>query len=117
MKLPPFIIIPRKTPLPNYIPPTNVIVYYKPNSKTFDSEVMANGVIRRVLVPHIMRHNQTKPLLFLDSAPCHKTTQVQDALEENNIDYELIPPRMTNLVQPQDVSFIKVSLLYLSSFS
>jgi len=67
------------------------------------------------LVPHIMRHNQTKPLLFLDSAPCHKTTQVQDALEENNIDYELIPPRMTNLVQPQDVSFIKVSLLYLSS--
>ena len=49
--LPAMVIIPRKTPLPNYIPPNNVIVQYKENSKTFDSDVISNGVLQRIIYP------------------------------------------------------------------
>jgi hypothetical protein len=105
--LPPIIIIPRKTPLRDFAPPANVIVYYKNGSKTFDSDVITNGVIRRVLLPHVLRNGQTKPLLFIDHAPCHTTEQVQDECNENNITLVKIPRRMTSLLQPIDVSVIR----------
>ena len=103
--LPPFIILPRKTPLPDYVPPNNVIVHYKPHSKTFDSDVISNGVIQRVLV---MRENQKDALLIFDNAPCHRTSQVQQTLADNGIECEFIPARMTSLLQPQDVCFMRV---------
>ncbi len=105
--LPPIIIIPRKKPLKDFAPPANVIVYYKNGSKTFDSDVITNGVIRRVLLPHVLRNGQTKPLLFIDHAPCHTTEQVQEECNENNITLAKIPRRMTSLLQPIDVSVIR----------
>ena len=55
--LPAMVIIPRKTPLPNYIPPNNVIVHYKENSNTFDSDVISNGVLQRIIYPQILVNN------------------------------------------------------------
>jgi len=105
--LPPFIIIPRKTPLPNYAPPDNVVVHYKNHGKTFDTEIIKEGILKRVLMPHFLQKQIKNPLVFADSAPCHKTVQVKTAFKNANIDYELIPPSMTKLVQPQDVSLMK----------
>ena len=96
------IIIPRKKPLKDFSPPANVIVYYKNGSKTFDSDV-----IRKVLLPHVLKNGQTKPLLFIDHAPCHTTEQVQDECNENNITLVKIPRRITSLLQPIDVSVIR----------
>ena len=53
--------------------------------------------IRRVIGPHVLRKNQSKSLLFLDSAPCHKIRSVKSNLE--------ISP--TSLFQPYDVSWFK----------
>jgi hypothetical protein len=108
--LPAMVIIPRKTPLPNYIPPNNVIVHYKENSNTFDSDVISNGVLQRIIYPQILVNNQKNPLLIMDSAPCHKTKEVREKCEEFGINLLLIPPRMTQLVQPCDVSIFKVNL-------
>jgi len=105
--LSPVVIIPRVNPLKNYTVPSNVIVYYKKGSKTFDSNVITEGVIRRALFPHLLRNNLKRPLLFIDSAPCHLTTQVRDELNHHNIDTIVVPPRMTNLLQPLDVSIMK----------
>ncbi len=67
--LPAFIIIPRKTPLPDYVPPHNVVVHYKPSGKTFDSTIIKKGVLKRVLMPHIMQQEIEKPLVLVGS--CH----------------------------------------------
>ena len=105
--LPPFIIIPRKTPLPNYAPPDNVVVHYKNHGKTFDTEIIKEGILKRVLMPHFLQKQIKNPFVFADSAPCHKTVEVKTAFKNANIDYELIPPSLTKLVQPQDVSLMK----------
>jgi len=105
--LPAFVILPRKTPLPDYIPPNNVIVHYKGGSKTFDSNIIANGVLQRIIVPQILVNEQKDPLLIIDSATSHKTAEVREKCEEYGIQLLLIPPRMTNLVQPCDVSIFK----------
>ena len=99
--------MPRKNPLPNFIPLDNVVVYYKPGSKTFDSTVLIEGFIKRVLIPHKLRNGQERSFLLIDSAPCHRTKEVEEKLNEHHIDLEFIPPRMTALLQPADVSWIR----------
>jgi hypothetical protein len=42
------IIVPRKTDLPNFPPPENVIVVYKP-SATYDSKIMCDEFVDRVM--------------------------------------------------------------------
>jgi hypothetical protein len=105
--LPPVIIVPRKHPIKNYTPPSNVIVYYKQGSKTFDSAVFTEGVIRRAFYPYILRNNIRNPLLFIDNAPCHKTDEVKKECDLKDIRLEHIPPRMTCLLQPLDVSIMR----------
>lgn len=107
-KLDPMIIVPRKKPLKDYVPPDNVVLYYKQNSKSFDSNVIANGFINRVLLPHKMRIGQTKSVLILDQAPCHRTKEVKDRFKESGIDLLYITPRMTGILQPLDVSWFKI---------
>ena len=65
--------------MPDYVPPHNVVVHYKPSGKTFDSTIIKEGVLKRVLMPHIMQQEIEKPLVFADSAPCHKTVEVNRA--------------------------------------
>ena len=57
--------------------------------------------------------HQTGSCLFLDSARCHSTALVNDKLTEMNIARAIIPPLMTNLVQPADVAwFSSIKIAY-----
>ena len=93
--------------MPDYVPPHNVVVHYKPSGKTFDTDIIKEGVLKRVLMPHIMQQNIQRPLVFADSAPCHKTMVVKKAFQVADIDYEILPGNMTRIVQPQDFSLMK----------
>ncbi|CAF1058245.1 unnamed protein product [Brachionus calyciflorus] len=102
-KLPIYIIVPRKNDLANYTPPRNVIVEYKIGA-TFD-ETIIQDYIKKVLVPYRLINSLDEIVLFLDSAPCHLTNNVKKKFSENQIVSTYIPPRMTNLLQPADVSW------------
>ena len=49
-------VIPRKTPLKGFVRQFFTI---NPNCKTFDSEVISNGFIQRILYPHVLVKNQS----------------------------------------------------------
>lgn len=65
--LSPIVVVPRVNPFKNYTVPSNVIIYNKKRSKTFDSSVITDGVIRRALLPHLLRNGLKRPLLLIDS--------------------------------------------------
>ena len=86
-KLPVLVLIPRKAPIKKFTPPDNVLVVYNGCKKTFDSNTINNCFIQRVLGPHVLPQNQLKSLLFLDSAPFHRTASVKSKLEEFKINF------------------------------
>ena len=47
-----------------------------------------------VLGPHVLLKNQLICLIFLDSAPCHRTASVLSKLEEFKINLQLLPTRL-----------------------
>jgi hypothetical protein len=73
----------------------NIVVVYK-SAATFDSDLIRDVFVNRVLASHKQRYN-------LDSATCHKSARVTEAFEKNGIEVQIIPPRFTNLLQPADV--------------
>ncbi len=101
-KLPVLIIVPRKTDIPSFTPPENVIVHYK-SSTTFDEQVLTNEFFGRIFEPHTKRYDIEPSYLFLDSAPCHKTKLVNDTAKDAKIRLKTIPHRMTSILQPADV--------------
>lgn len=104
----PLIIVPRKNPIKEYVPPKNVIVQYKQNSKTFDSNIMVESFVRRVFLPHTMHRGQTRSRLYLDQARCNTAANVAAEFKKNNINISYIPARMTALLQPADVGWFSV---------
>ena len=68
---------------------------------------MKESFVQRVIGPHLLRHNQKNALLFIESAPGHKPSGVKTKLNQFNTDLEMIPPRMTVLVQPADVRWFR----------
>lgn len=105
-KLPLIIIVSRKTPFKNFDVPSNVHLVYKPKA-TFDSACVKYEFIQRILLSHLIKSSQKKPNLYLDQAPCHKNPDVTNYMRDLNIDYSFIPPRITSLLQPADVSWLK----------
>lgn len=83
------------------------MLYYKQNSKSFDSTVIQDGFINRVLLPHKLRLGQVKSLLYIDNAPCHKKQTVLNSFHANGINVQFIPPGMTSILQPADVSWMR----------
>ncbi|CAF1150281.1 unnamed protein product, partial [Brachionus calyciflorus] len=71
---------------------------------TFDEDIVQNYILK-VLVPDRLKKDLQNTKLFLDSARCHMTVKVKSTLSENYIDPVFIPPRLTNLLQPADVSW------------
>lgn len=102
IKLPVLIIIPRKSALPNYEPPSNVKLIYKTNA-TFNEEIIEKYV-KEILNEYKNNKNLNQLRLFFDSARCHLTKRVLEAFAAKNIKQTFIPPRLTNLLQPADVS-------------
>ena len=95
-KLPIFVIIPRAHAMDGYVPPANVRILYRTQAR-FSSDVIVNAYL-----PEIMA-NHPGSCLLLDSARCHTTDRVRTAMDDLNIARALIPPSLTNLLQPADV--------------
>ncbi len=93
--------MPRVNDLPNFVPPDNIVVVYK-STATFDSDLMRDVFVNRVLASHKQRYNLKNSTVLLDSATCHKSARVTEAFEKNGIEVQIIPPRFTNLLQPAD---------------
>ena len=45
--------------------------------------------------------------LLIDQAPCHVTQKVKEAFSDRNSSLLFIPKRMTNILQPADVSWMR----------
>jgi hypothetical protein len=100
-KLPIYGIIPSKNPL--NLDPTKVILKYKTGS-TFDKEVIKDW-IDRVISPYMLSYGNSKILLIIDQATCHKKlTESYDVIEKG-IHVLYIPGRMTGFLQPSDVGW------------
>lgn len=102
-KLPIYTIIPRKKPLQFDAPLPMVQVEYQTNS-IFNEDVII-GYIKRIVIPYKLQMNLDLLLLIIDSATSHTTPRVESFLHDNKIKLLLIPPRMTNLLQPADVGW------------
>ncbi len=105
-KLKPIVIVPRVNAMSNYIAPDNVIVVYS-KAGTFNDKMIKDGFIQKVLYPFMLAHGLANTTLLMDSAPCHLTSLVTDSLKDLNVNTIQIPPRMTNLLQPADVSWMR----------
>lgn len=101
------------------------MIYKK--SGTFDSKTICDGFLKRfltflisqnsfiiktnynfrVLIPNILSGNKENDNahLILDQAPCHKTKEVKDLASTVGCSLIFIPPRMTGILQPPDVSW------------
>jgi len=107
-KLPILIILPRKRPLKSpFVCPSNVIILYKPKSKTFDTKVMKEIFITNIIRPYMMRHNKKRLLLLLDNSPVHKRQDLMAAFREQQVEISFFPPRMTSFLQPADVGWFR----------
>ncbi|CAF1117869.1 unnamed protein product [Brachionus calyciflorus] len=105
-KLPALIMVPRQTPLNDFVAPANVIVVYK-NSATFDGIAIRDYFLKRVLFPHMDRNGMGEACLIWDNAPCHNKDIVLTSAVSKNLRLLKVPPRMTNLVQPADISWFR----------
>ncbi len=106
-KLPILIILPRKNPLKQFQIPNNVVILYKPKSKTFDSQVMRDVYVDKIIKPYMKHHNKSRIILHLDNSPVHKRNDLLKAFKFNNVDVSYFPPCMTSLLQPADVGWFK----------
>ena len=105
-KLRPVVVIPRVNPLKGFIPPDNVIVVYD-RSGNFNETVISEGFVTRALLPEILAQNLKNSTLILDHATCHTSKRVKAFLESHNISPIYVPKRLTNLLQPADVSWMR----------
>lgn len=105
-KLKPIILVPRVKPLKDYSPPENVIVCYQ-KGNTFNENVICDSFIKRCLLPDILARNVKSATVVLDHAPCHQTLMVRNTFKDNNIKTIMVPKRMTALLQPADVSWMR----------
>lgn len=105
-KLPIYIILPRKEL--NFTLPDNVVVMYKTGG-TVNDDVICD-YLNRIVHSYISTADISDPVLFLDSSKCHLTSKVTTEcinMNKLHIGKYIIPPRMTNLLQPADVSWFK----------
>lgn len=98
-KLPILIVIPRKKPLKDFVPPENVMLVYRgANNNTFNSEYIRDQFIDRILMPHKYRYGHKKAHIILD---------LKEKLSQNGFGLTHIPPRITGFLQPADVVWFK----------
>ena len=96
-----YIIIPRETPFPDYMPPDNVIVTYKTGG-TFNESIICD------YLEQVMSEKSSESTLIIDSARCHLTSKVCEKFNALKLQKVFVMPRMTNLLQPADVGWFAV---------
>ncbi len=100
-KLPIFAIVPRVRHIADIDDLADIASEYK-TSSTFDDEMIIK-YLTRVVVSYMTLRSFTSVLLIIDSARCHLTEKVKQFCASKSISLLIIPPRMTNLLQPADV--------------
>ena len=105
-KLPLMVLLPRKTKLKDFTPPSNVVVVYDTKA-TFDSYMVCTW-FDRVLAPHTLSRGITKSVLVFDQAPPHNTALVADKARERGVRLIKVPKRMTGLLQPAHTHWFAV---------
>ena len=64
--------------------------------------------IDRILVPYKQQKGYNKLYLVFDSARCHLTEKVKNHLENESIEAIYVPPRLTNILQPVDLTWFSI---------
>ena len=105
-KLKTLILVPRKHPLKNWVPPNNVQVVYCTNGN-FSEKVISEQFIPNVLVPDKLEHQLPQLHLVFDQAPCHTTSRAATSFKNASICVNWVPKRMTPFLQPADVAWMK----------
>jgi len=103
-KIKPLILIPRKNPLKNWIPPNNVQVVYGTNG-CFNEIVVSQHYIPLLVEYKNNKHYSALNMIY-DQAPCHQTQRVQTNFVNASIRVKRCPKRMTPLFQPADVCWM-----------
>jgi hypothetical protein len=65
-------------------------------------------VVAEIVQPYMTGDQIGKSAILLDSARFHNTKSVKEKLDQLSIKKISVPPRMTNLLQPADVSWFRV---------
>jgi hypothetical protein len=99
-KLEPVFVIPRKRPLKDA--PEGCLIVYKGKSKTFDSEIIKDHFLNRLLYPHMLKKGQDSAMLIWDQANPHKTAPVMKELKRLNVEDVKIDKCCTAWEQPAD---------------
>ena len=105
-KLKPLILIPRKNPLKNFVPPNNVVIIYGTNGN-FNDSIIGNQFVDKVIKPHMILNDLERVDLLFDCAPCHCTSVVSNAFAAANVNPIFVPKRLTNLLQPADIAWFR----------
>lgn len=74
-KLPPLILIPRKNPLKDFTPPSNVRVVYG-TSGTFNHKIIEEQFLTRMVKQYRINHDLTKVHLVWDQSTSHTSKEV-----------------------------------------
>ena len=93
-----------KRALKKFIPPRNVEVVYG-TTGTFNSTVLIDYFLQVLDIQLPLFASNGQPLHHMpDYSSCHKSVQFTDALKTCGIEIHMIPLRLTNILQPADVS-------------
>ena len=68
---------------------------------------MPDSYLTRVVEPYMHEKNLSQLTLLIGQAPCNKISKVNSALLARNIKSAFIPKRVTNLLQPADVAWMR----------
>ena len=104
-KLKPLILIPRKNPLKNWVPPNNVELVYGTNGNFNEGEIVEHFVPRILVSYKNQNHYQNMHLIF-DQAPCHTTQRSKVSYAGASVNIKWVPKRMTYISQPGDQSWM-----------
>lgn len=76
-------------------------------SGNFNFGVIIDHFLNRVLKPYKQSQGFHRLELLWDHATCHLTKEVKDAMAQANVRLHHVPKRLTNLLQPADVGWMR----------
>ncbi|XP_050305884.1 uncharacterized protein LOC126743011 [Anthonomus grandis grandis] len=79
--------------------------YNRSMSGWFDSDIFEDW-FKTIVMPYFRKLAERKVLIG-DNLNCHITTNVVQQCENNEIDFVLLPPNSTHLLQPLDVAYFR----------
>ena len=77
-------------------------------SGNFNFDVIKDHFLNRVLKPFKQGQGFHRVELLWDHATCHTTKEVKDAMALENVRLTYVPRRLTNLLQPADIAWMRV---------